>query len=272
MILALPIDPDGDKYKVNAAYADYIRSAGYDPMLICPENSRKNFLPVVADLCDGLVLPGGKDVDPIYYGHSNWGSFWCDADKDEFERKLLWAFMDRGKPVFGICRGLQLIACEYIYYNNQEVVNTKSGELVSERLEFEQHIDSHSQTDHFNLLRRRASHYVIGREDVLYGDGNKEPRQIPVNSMHHQCLKVNRTEDQLWKRTKVAPHMWLTAWTTRGLEGEEDCVVGEGFVIKGWTNSRIAAVQWHPEELMDLQLLQNFFGSNKGKEIEANAS
>jgi len=269
MIIALPIGPDDDKYMVNKAYTDYIRTAGYDPLLICPENTRKNFLSTVADLCDGLILPGGKDLDPIYYGHSNWGSFWCDSDKDEFERKLFLAFMERGKPIFGICRGLQLIACEYIHHFGNEIVHKKSGHTVSDRLEFDQHISEHSQAE--TLWRRRASHYVISRGDFLYSDENKVPEMIPVNSMHHQGLKVFKSEDKLLKRTKVAPHMWLSAWTDRGLE-DEDCVVAEGFVIKGWSKSRISAVQWHPEEMMDIQLLQNFFGVQKAKELKADGS
>ena len=56
--------------------------------------------------------------------------------------------------------------------------------------------------------------------------------------------------------------MWATAWTSRGLDAEDsaDSVVCEGFVIRGWGKSSVAAVQWHPEELMDLQLLHKHFG------------
>jgi len=64
----------------------------------------------IAAQLDGLVLQGGADLDPRLYGeeptHSN-GPF--DAVRDRFELDLIDAFTSLGKPVFGICRGMQLI-------------------------------------------------------------------------------------------------------------------------------------------------------------------
>ena len=268
MIIALPIGPDDDKYFINKAYVDYVNSAGYDPMLVVPENDPK----IIADLCDGLLLPGGKDIDPVYYGDDNWGSFWSDPEKDEFERELLWAFAPTGKPVFGICRGFQLLAREYIFNNQDLALSNKSDETVKDRLVFGQHISDHSQTESFKIFRRNPSHFVVARDDLLYGGEEKMPNYISVNSMHHQYLHLNRSDDQLFKRTKVTPHMRITAWTSRGLDKEEAGVVCEGFIIKGWTPSILAGVQWHPEELMDIQLIQHFFGKRKSKAIVENVS
>jgi gamma-glutamyl-gamma-aminobutyrate hydrolase PuuD len=259
MKIAIPLNPGDTSFKLNKAYVDYIFQAGYDPIPIVPQNDAL----AIAELCDGLLLPGGIDIDPIYYGESNWGSFWADSDKDDFERRLMWAFINCSKPIFGICRGLQLIAREYIKHMGPELVTPASTETINDRLVFGQDIAGHDGPSRFNILRTRPHHYVDAREDVLYGSESKGASFIPVNSMHHQYLHVNMDEAALMKSNKVTPHMRATAWTRRGLDVEELGVVCEGFILKGWTTSRIACVQWHPEELKDYALLHQFFGKSK---------
>ena len=194
---------------------------------------------------------------------SNWGSFWADSDKDDFERKLMWAFINHSKPVFGICRGFQLIAREYIKHVGNQPVTPASEELISDRLVFGQDIGQHDAPSRFNVWRNRPHHYIDGREDLLYGMDDKDIKFMPVNSMHHQYLHVNVEEAVLARTNKVTPHMRATAWTRRGLTTEEIGVVCEGFVLKGWTASKMAGVQWHPEELKDYGLLHHFFGKSK---------
>lgn len=59
--------------------------------------------------CDGLLLPGGGDLEPWRYGQENTASFGLEPTRDTLELALLEQFLDAGKPVFGICRGLQAI-------------------------------------------------------------------------------------------------------------------------------------------------------------------
>ena len=63
---------------------------------------------------DGLVLQGGNDVAPQSYGetplHDDWHG---DRVRDRYEIDLIRAFVAAGKPVFGICRGLQLLNVAY---------------------------------------------------------------------------------------------------------------------------------------------------------------
>jgi len=267
MIIALPIGPEEDKYFINQAYVDYVKTAGYEPLLVAPENNPNS----IANYADGLLLPGGKDIDPIFYGEDNWASQWCDAKKDEFERNLFWAFAPTGKPIFGICRGFQLIAREYIF-NNRELSVTKSSETtVEERLVYEQHIGDHSQSEFFKIRRSMPSHFVVARDDLLYGSEEKVPNYTSVNSMHHQYVHLHREDHQLWKSTKVTPHIWVTAWTSRGLDKDDSGLVCEGFIIKDWTPSPIAGVQWHPEEMMDIQLIQHHFGHEEKVSEKKNA-
>ena len=65
-------------------------------------------LPDPADF-DGLVLPGGGDISPFFYHMENAGSRNIDSLLDSVQFSLFQAFMTAGKPVLGICKGLQLI-------------------------------------------------------------------------------------------------------------------------------------------------------------------
>ncbi len=63
-----------------------------------------------ADLLDGLVLEGGSDMWPGSYGEVPLRPEWNgDRIRDEYEIALLRAFVARGKPVLGVCRGLQVL-------------------------------------------------------------------------------------------------------------------------------------------------------------------
>ncbi len=85
--------------------------------------------------------------------------------------------------------------------------------------------------------------------------------------MHHQCLlglldtedgkiitRVNSTTDEAI--------LHVGAWTQRGLGKKEEGYIVESFRIKGW-GGEVFAVQWHPEELMDIKLLETVFTEKK---------
>ncbi len=63
-----------------------------------------------AEHLDGLILQGGADVSPRAYGEEPLRPEWAgDPVRDAYEMELLHEFLEAGKPVFGICRGMQLI-------------------------------------------------------------------------------------------------------------------------------------------------------------------
>ena len=70
---------------------------------------RFSFDPAEAADCWGLLLPGGGDPDPALYGQADRGSHPPDRRRDLLELALLRRFLSDGKPVLGICRGLQMI-------------------------------------------------------------------------------------------------------------------------------------------------------------------
>ena len=245
MIIVIPVSFEKDTYQINKAYVEYVAGAGYLPWLVTPQVKAE--MSVKGNV--GLLLPGGKDIDPIFYGDNNWSSFATDPEKDAFERKLFYTFLKAGKPIFGICRGFQLIVREYIVKHPD----------IQEYLLYQQHIDGHAATSELHSARTNPSHYVKARMNLLYGKTKTKIDYIPVNSMHHQYLHVYIEDVKLEKKSTITPDLQLTAWTPRGLDQDEKSVVAEGVIINNWGKSKVAGVQWHPEELKDYALLKNHF-------------
>lgn len=253
MIIGIPASSSKTQYFINQAYIQYVAEAGFTPFIITPEMfSNKNF---VISAINGLLLPGGIDVDPIYYGEDNSSSYAVDPEKDAFERDLFYTALEHHLPIFGICRGLQLIAREYM------IASAKTFKVL-ESLYFCEHIGEHNQVDGQQLSRNIHQHFVQFSPNLLYGAAEKSAEHKPVNSMHHQCLIVDINK----KRSLYENGFYITAWTQRGLKSPKNKavneVVCEAFVIRNW-GSRILAVQWHPEELKDLSLLRRFFLNEK---------
>ena len=59
--------------------------------------------------CDGLILCGGEDLDWTLFARENQGSQPPDLERDRAELALCRAFLAAGKPILGICRGIQLL-------------------------------------------------------------------------------------------------------------------------------------------------------------------
>ena len=123
--------------KVNHTYINAIwRAGGWCIPLGYTEDPEQ--LKAYADMCDGFMFSGGVDVDPKYYGESiAYESVEVDAMRDSFEMAMFPLALETGKPIFGICRGIQVMnVC-------------KGGTLY-------QHIDGHRQetagTDHKQKL------------------------------------------------------------------------------------------------------------------------
>ena len=127
-----------------------------------------------ASTASHLLLPGGGDITPALFGQSNHGSYNIDTELDLLQLQTLDTFISSGKPVLGICKGLQLI-------------NVHFGGTIT------QHIDT---ADQHRWIGNDQLHYVyhssLSRLDFfyqLYGNSTL------VNSAHHQA--VAHTGDHL---------------------------------------------------------------------------
>lgn len=274
MIVAIPTNNTGRKSETpgrgqNATYAKYVDAAGYTPILVPMESDVED----IVNVSGALLLAGGIDVDPIYYGSSNYACMGTDPEKDAHERALFHAFRREGKPIFGICRGFQLIA--------RELIANKYAEY-GDYLDYVENISSHSQTGNLNLRRDIPSHMVRANIPSLFS--TNEPNKLdlfPVNSMHHQALSVNfvraaldfnagmnlKPKDFSEEPTVLNIHdLELVAWSLRGVsqpknstkpDYENYWAVVEAMKIHNW-GAPIMGVQWHPEELKDIRILRNF--------------
>jgi putative glutamine amidotransferase len=162
------------------------------------------------DALDGLVLQGGDDIDPATYGepitHSRGR---IDLVRDRFEIALVHAFAAAGKPVFGICRGMQLI--------NVAFGGSLHQDLHEDAATSEAHHVLDLYDEHFHDVRLLPGSWVSG----LYGD----IQHGVVNSIHHQGIK------QLGRDLVV------------------EAVADDGVIeaIRWQGDSLIIGVQWHPE-------------------------
>ena len=97
------------RFGQNQAYVHAVVRAGAAPLLI-PPLTDETLLRTLYELLDGLLLSGGEDVDPTYYGelrHEKCGP--VSPDRDEIELTLTRWAMDDEKPLLAICRGIQVL-------------------------------------------------------------------------------------------------------------------------------------------------------------------
>jgi len=159
---------------------------------------------------DGLMLQGGADVCPMTYGEEPMSREWIgDRMRDEYEIELLHEFIEAGKPVLGICRGLQLINVAYGGTLFQDI-----GRQVPE------------------AKRHVTEAYERNLHEVRLEPGGGLARLYPgletarVNSIHHQSVKT------LGRSLRVEAR------------SEADRVIE---AIRGTGRGYVLGVQWHPE-------------------------
>ncbi len=160
---------------------------------------------------DGLVLQGGADVSPVSYGETPARPEWSgDRVRDLYEMELFWECVVQGKPVLGICRGLQLI--------NVALGGSLYQDIVTDRPECISHVDAVLYDQHRHAVMIEENSRLAG----LYGNS----RQHVVNSIHHQAIK------QLGRDSEV--------------EAVSECDgIIEAIRMRG--ESYVTGFQWHPE-------------------------
>src|SRR5438552_4592416 len=86
-------------------YVEAVEAAGGEALALTP--GREQSPDTILDQLDGLVLTGGKDIDPETYGQTTHADLGVDVDsaRDALELPLARRALDRDLPVLGICRG-----------------------------------------------------------------------------------------------------------------------------------------------------------------------
>lgn len=105
-VIGITLDIDEEYLRLKRFYPSAIIRAGGIPLMIPSGNEPS----LIADFIDGLLIPGGRDIDPSYFSEAPHPTVRTVArERTDFEIALLMAVMERKKPVFGICYGMQLI-------------------------------------------------------------------------------------------------------------------------------------------------------------------
>lgn len=195
------------------AYLNAIVAAGGVPVMI-PLGLSDGDLQEIIQQMDGILLPGGGDIEPsVYQGNGHPTVAGIDEDRDRVEFTVARTAVAKQKPLLAICRGLQ-------------VLNVALGGSLWEDVELLMPQAMHHEFVHSHP-RNHLAHTVTMESDSLLARqlGGTE---TAVNSLHHQGIR--RLADGL-RATAVAPDGLI--------EGVE--VIDHPYAV---------GVQWHPENLI----------------------
>ena len=193
----------------NESYFAYVRKGGGVPLVAYAYDEESAAL--YAERCDGLIVTGGEDSDPALYGEENLFSGVIDTDVEKSDLLLYRAFLKAGKPILGICRGIQLINI------------AEGGSLI-------QDIPAQTEDCHEHYQNRMDPPVPVGQtaHDCRFVKGTLMyeifGETYPVNTYHHQAIK------------RPAEGFVISAYSDDGL-------------IEAMEKENVTAVQWHPERL-----------------------
>lgn len=189
---------------------DSLREAGGFPMIfpLADPKDAKEYI----DRVDALVLTGGADVDPLLYleePHPKVGM--TDPIRDEFELALIEEAWNQKKPIFGICRGLQLLNV------------ASGGTLYQDLSQYDKLEVNHIQLTTWD----HATHSILIEENSWMGEAMGT--ETVINSYHHQAINT------------IGDAFRPVAWSKDGIIEAIESID---------KTQKTMAIQWHPEVLV----------------------
>ena len=156
---------DGEYMRLKKTYHEAIWTCGGIPLTLAYTTDESRLSEYI-ETCDGFLFSGGLDLDPSLYGEDiKFDNVEIDPDRDAFECAIFPMIYKTGKPVLGICRGLQGMNVQF------------GGSLL-------QHIDNHKQTpipgkqptQSVRVIEGSKLHSITGVDSLM------------VNTFHHQAI------------------------------------------------------------------------------------
>lgn len=210
---------------INNDYTNSIIAAGGVPVII-PVSTEVTMLANLVTQLDGLLLTGGGDINSLYLTEEpipQLGN--VSALRDQYDFTILKLAADRQTPVFGICRGHQVINAFFGGSLYQDIYSQAPGLIIK-----------HSQTAEGG----QGTHHARIETDSLLSTILKQENVI-VNSFHHQAVK------------DIAPGFKATATAPDGINEAMEALPDSG--------KEIFSIQWHPERMAmasNMQMLELF--------------
>ena len=208
-------DPPLEIIGLMPSYIEAIVAAGGIPVMI-PLGLGAEIIHALIERVDGILLPGGGDIDPIVYDPHSKGHekiYGLDKDRDRVELLVAQTAVSNQKPIFAICRGHQ-------------VLNVALGGTLWEDIA----ADMPNAMPHDNY-RKKPRNFLAHSVTITPNSCLAEligGTETAVNSLHHQGIR------------DLAPDLVATATSADGLVEAAE-VPGHPFAL---------SVQWHPENLI----------------------
>ena len=205
-------DASSQVYRCNQSYVHAILNAGGIPVLL-PSNGADADYAELAEKLDGLLVPGGADVSTLLYGEEALQSVTnMKSANDTFEFAVIRKMAELGKPIIGICRGIQVI--------NVAFGGTLYQDLPSQYPSKQQHYQKGPRYEPFHHVELEKDSHLA----EIFGC-----TELATNTYHHQAVK------------DVAPGFRAVA---HARDGVIEAIEHESKYILG--------VQWHPEGMVDV--------------------
>lgn len=207
-VIGITAMPGEGSHTVAADYVTAVTRAGGIPLLL-PATSDERLMQATLERVDGVLLTGGVDVDPHYFGeepHPMLGE--VNARRDTFEMLLIRQAVARRMPVFGVCRGMQMLNVALGGTLWQDIPSQVPGALA------------HRQSESTTLVA-----HTVAIEPGTTSAAVMGATTLEVNSRHHQAVR------------DMAPSLKLTGRSPDGIAE----------MLEGYPALPILAVQWHPE-------------------------
>lgn len=200
---------------LSTPYVRAVEAAGGVPIVLPP---LEDGIAELLDVIDGLLLSGGPDIEPSRFGDDTVhpATYGIDLLRDRFEIDIFHGATRRDIPVFGICRGIQVINVALGGTLIQDVATQHPGASDIGHRQHEHGLESFE-------IGHRVSAPDAAFLPIFDGD------QLGVNSFHHQAIR------------DLAPGLIPVAYAPDGLI--------EAVVLA--RSHSVFAVQWHPEMMFD---------------------
>lgn len=196
---------------VNTAYLRSVLAAGGVPVILSPLLGPA-YAARALDGVEALLFTGGEDIHPAWYGAEPSPQLHPPSrDRDLFELALFAAARQRGQPILGICRGVQLI-------------NVALGGTLYQDLPTERPGAVHHDPDAGRAARSHAVRLEGGSRAAAALGGT----ELVVNSIHHQAVD------------RLGSGLVASGWSEDGLVEAVESPAGAPWLL---------GVQWHPEEM-----------------------